>query len=283
MSVLEYPLLKQCRTTSGTKEWADYNVNCIKGCSNGCRYCYAKMMAKRFGRCQEDAWKNMVINQSAVERNYRKYNGRVMFPSTHDIVDDLALQEACFVVIGKLLEAGNEVLITTKPLLSVTEKIIVLFSTYREHLQFRFTITSIDDLLLSFWEPNAPNFEERFKSLKYAYDMDFKTSVSIEPFLDYTPQTLINTLSPFVTESIWLGPMNYIPFNNISEMDKHYYQDIRNNYSLEHLREIHEELKSNPIIRFKDSMKNKLGLTDSGLHCLPMNTEEEKRYALEIT
>jgi len=266
MNVLESPLLKQRRTTSGTKEWADYNVNCIKGCSNGCRYCYAKMMAKRFGRCQEDAWKNMVINKRAVERNYRKYQGRVMFPSTHDIVDDLALQEACFVVIGKLLEAGNEVLITTKPLLSVTEKIIVIFSTYRERLQFRFTITSIDNLLLSFWEPNAPKFEERLESLKYAYNMDFKTSVSIEPFLDCTPQTLINVLSPYVTESIWLGPMNYIPLNNIHESDRHYYNNIRDNYAIKHLQEIYGELKDNPIIRFKDSIKNRLGLTNSGLH-----------------
>jgi DNA repair photolyase len=38
--------------TSGTKEWADHNVNCIRGCSNDCRYCYAKIMAKRFGRCK---------------------------------------------------------------------------------------------------------------------------------------------------------------------------------------------------------------------------------------
>ena len=143
--------MENSKVTSGTKEWADYNVNCIKGCSNDCRYCYAKIMAKRFGRCQEHTWKNMVINKNAVERNYTKYKGRVMFPSTHDIVGDSSLHKACFVVIGKLLEAGNEVLITTKPLLAVTEKIIETFSTYRERLQFRFTITSIDNLLLSFY------------------------------------------------------------------------------------------------------------------------------------
>ncbi len=262
MNTLESPLVKQHKKTTGTKEWADYNVNCIKGCSNNCRYCYARMMARRFGRYTEESWVEMVINNNAVEKKYSKYNGRVMFPSTHDIVDEPEVQEACFIVIGKLLEVDNEVLITTKPLLSVTEKIIEKFSPYREQLQFRFTITSIDDILLSFWEPNAPNFKERFESLKYAYNMDFKTSVSIEPFLDYTPQNLINMLSSYVTESIWLGPMNYIPLNNIPEMDKHYYQNIRNNYLLEHLREIHEELKNNPIIRFKDSMNNRLGIPD---------------------
>ena len=262
MTITELVPTKKHQITSGTREWADYNVNCIKGCSNDCKYCYAKIMAKRFGRCKDGNWKDMIVNKNAVEKKYRKYNGRVMFPSTHDIVDEPELQEACFIVIGKLLEVGNEVLITTKPKLAVTEKIIEKFSPYSEHLQFRFTITSIDDSLLSFWEPNAPNFEERFESLKYAYNMGFKTSVSIEPFLDYIPQTLINILSPYITESIWLGPMNYIPLKSIPEVDKHYYSNIRENYLVKHLREIYEELRSNPIIRFKDSMNNRLGTTD---------------------
>lgn len=266
MTTTELIPAKRREITSGTKEWADYNVNCIKGCSNDCRYCYAKMMAKRFGRCQEDTWKNMVINKSAVERNYGRYKGRVMFPSTHDITDNPEIQEACFTVIGKLLEAGNEVLVTTKPRLPIIQQLITKFNSFREHLQFRFTITSIDNRLLSFWEPNAPQFEERFNSLIYAYEYAFKTSVSIEPFLDYTPQILVYKLSPFITESIWLGPMNYIPLNSIPEADKHYYNNIRDNYPVKHLQEIYEELRGNPIIRFKDSMKNRLGLTDSGLY-----------------
>ncbi len=262
--ITECKPMRKREITSGTKEWADHNVNCIKGCSNNCRYCYAKTMAKRFGRCKEETWRDMVINNNAVEKKYGKYKGRVMFPSTHDIVDEPEIQEACFVVIGKLLEAGNEVLITTKPRLLITERIIDRFYTFKDQLQFRFTITSRDNSLLSFWEPNASNYEERFESLKYAYEMDFKTSVSIEPFLDYTPQTLVHVLSPYVTESIWLGPMNYIPLNNIPHVNKYHYDEIRNNYRAEHLKEIYNELVDKPIIRFKDSMINRIQIT----HCL---------------
>ncbi|MFC1927843.1 radical SAM protein [Chloroflexota bacterium] len=251
--------VKRRQITSGTKEWADHNVNCVKGCSNDCRYCYARMMAKRFGRCQEHTWKNMIINKSAVDRDYVKYKGRVMFPSTHDITDDPGIQEACFTVIRRLLQAGNEVLVTTKPRLAVIEEIIERSYAFRAQLQFRFTITSADRQLLSFWEPNAPKFEERFASLQYAYEQTFKTSVSIEPFLDHTPQTLVHSLSPYVTESIWLGPMNYIPSNGIPESDRHCYENIRYNYLLEHLQELYEDLRDNPIIRFKDSMIHRLG------------------------
>ena len=31
-------------------EWCDYTINCFWGCENGCSYCQARSMAKRFGR-----------------------------------------------------------------------------------------------------------------------------------------------------------------------------------------------------------------------------------------
>jgi len=258
MKVLESELVKKCEITSGTKEWADHNVNCIKGCSNNCRYCYAKMMAKRFGRCTEETWKDIEINRDVLNKTFKKFNGRVMFPSSHDIIDTPEAKEACFIVIKKLLEAGNELLITTKPKLSITKDIIKRFHSFKLQMQFRFTITSVDNRLLSFWEPNAPTFEERLKSLRYAYKKGFKTSVSIEPFLDYNPKTLVNILSPYTTESIWLGPMNYIPQNGVANEDRQYYTEIRKRYEIDHLKEIFKDLKDYPRIRFKDSMTNRL-------------------------
>ena len=63
------------KTTSGTKEWADYNVNCVKGCANNCKYCYAKLMAIRFGRATEETWKDMSIREEMVQKRFRKYRG----------------------------------------------------------------------------------------------------------------------------------------------------------------------------------------------------------------
>ncbi len=246
--------------TSGTKEWADHNVNCVKGCSNNCRYCYAKMMAKRFGRCTETTWKDMVVNDKTVKAHYGKYKGRVMFPSSHDIIDTPIVLEACFTVLSKLLKAGNETLITTKPELSVVKKIIRRYRRFNSQIQFRFTITSMNDKLLSFWEPNAPKFQERLDSLKYAFDKGFKTSVSIEPFLDYEPQKLVSAVTPYVTESIWLGPMNYIPNNDSLNGVRQKYVTIRKNYEVGHLQKIYEDLIDFPLIQFKDSMLNRLGI-----------------------
>jgi DNA repair photolyase len=253
-------LTKKRKITSGTKEWADYTVNCIKGCYNDCRYCYAKMIAKRFARIGNDTWKKMEIKKDILSETFKKRPGRVMFPSTHDIFDMAPFKETCFIVLRKLLESGNDMLITSKPRFIITQEIDQRFRHYKEQIQFRFTLTSIEDKLLEFWEPNAPRFKERLTSLQYAFRRGYKTSVSIEPFLDYDPTELVETIAPFTTESIWIGRMNYISRKNLSEEEKPYYREVRRNYETSHLWEVYFKLKKHPKIRFKDSVRNQLGL-----------------------
>lgn len=247
------------KVTSGTREWADHNINCIIGCQNNCRYCYAKLMAKRFRRETYETWPIMRVREEVVKRSFGKMAGRIMFPTSHDIVDIPGIRDACFTILGKLLESNNEVLVTTKPRISIVRQIDKLFSDYKKYLQFRFTITSADNNLLQFWEPNAPLFEERLESLKYAFDKKYRTSVSVEPFLDWKPQTLISMVEPFCTESVWIGKMNYIPSDSTLHSDlQPFYYDVRRNYEIEHLLEIYNDLRSLKKIRFKDSVTIKL-------------------------
>jgi DNA repair photolyase len=246
------------KVTSGTKEWADYNYNCILGCLNDCRYCYAKMMARRFGRSNASNWKDMKIRKEILNKKVRKVPGRIMFPSTHDIIENSPYKEACFTALENLLINGNIVLVTSKPRLAIVKEIESQFSKFREQIQFRFTITSCSDELLKFWEPNAPLFQERFSSLQFAFIKGFKTSVSIEPFLDYNPLPLIDKVIPYITESIWIGRMNYIACRNLSDLEQSFYNKVRENYETKHLLEIVRNLSSHPKIRFKDSIRNQI-------------------------
>ncbi len=248
--------IKTRKITLGTKEWADSNVNCYFGCSNDCRYCYAKKMAIRFKRKTEENWKLMKPNQKAIEKGYLKRKGRIMFPTSHDIT--MESLDGCLKVLKKLLDAGNELLITTKPNLSCIKIICDDFLKKKHLIQFRFTITSLDNELLSFWEPNAPIFEERFDSLKHAYNMDYKTSISIEPFLDENPFLLVDKLIAFVTESIWIGKMNYINTNGINPNDFEHYEKIREINTERNLTKIIQKAKiyQNENIQIKDSIFN---------------------------
>ncbi len=249
---------KTRKITLGTKEWADSNVNCYLGCSNNCRYCYAKKMAIRFKNKTEETWKIMVPNQKNIDKGYRKRNGRIMLPTSHDIT--LESLDNCLTVLKKLFESENEVLITTKPKFYCIEKICKDFIEYKDSFQFRFTITSINNELLKFWEPGAPSFEERLKSLKYAYNHGNKTSISIEPFLDKNPYELVDVLKPFITESIWIGKMNYITSKSFSDSEQIYYKNIKQINSKENLLKIIEKAKvyDQSFLRIKDSIFNYL-------------------------
>jgi DNA repair photolyase len=248
------------KVTLGTKEWADSNVNCYSGCSNDCRYCYAKKMAIRFKRKTNDNWKVMELNQKVIEKGYLKRKGRIMFPSSHDITQNSI--KACLIVLEKILKAGNNVLITSKPNPSCIKKICTDLAKYNHQIQFRFTITSYDNDSLRFWEPGAPLYEERLSSLKYAFKSRFKTSISIEPFLDADPYILVDQLIPFVSESIWIGKMNYISKQGASLDEKRHYEKIKRITIKENLSLIVKKSRSydNEIIRIKDSVYNYLSI-----------------------
>lgn len=247
------------KITSGTKEWATSNVNIASGCSNDCRFCYAKKMAIRFGRKTEENWKQMILNEAAIQKNYKKRNGTIMFPSSHDITEEIL--EPCLIVLKKLLRAGNEVLIVSKPALSCILEIVNQLKAFKNQVQFRFTITSRSNRKLKFWEPGAPCIEDRLQSLKLARLRGFKTSVSIEPYLDKDPIPLLLKVAGDVTETIWIGKMNYIRANNMTPEEQRYYNFQRTICSWSNIQEIISNLQKLPLeikskIRIKDSIKN---------------------------
>lgn len=235
------------KITSGTKEWASSNINIYSGCSNDCVYCYAKKMAIRFKRKTNENWKDMILNEKAFNKRYGKRKGRVMYPSTHDITIETITNNIIFLK-NEILLPGNIVLITTKPDPRCIEKLCSELSDYKSQIQFRFTITSFHDKILKEFEPNAPSFNQRFQALQYAYKKGWKTSLSIEPFLDNNPIPMIETIAPFVSDTIWVGKLNYVKteFNSL--------ENIIN--IVERLRNLPEDIKSK--IRLKDSIKNLL-------------------------
>ena len=204
------PKDKRAERNVGFRDWTEpaCNVNIQTGCANGCRYCYAKILAYKREQKELGSWADQEIRPQDVDKHRHLYHGLVGFPSTHDIrpenLDDYLH------VLGKLLRAGNEVLIVSKPRLECIQRICEASSFFKDKILFRFTIGAMDNALLEFWEPNAPTYEERKDALKFAYDQGFRTSVSIEPMLDAgNVVALVDDLAPLVSEDIWIGKMNH--------------------------------------------------------------------------
>lgn len=255
--------IQNAKPPSGTQEWAASNVNIQDGCEHDCRYCYAKTMAIRFKRVTAASWGRPRLRQHDLDRSFTKRAGRIMFPTAHDITGQNI--DECVSVLTRMLAAGNELLIVSKPWLACVTRLCDELAEYRSQILFRFSIGSIENDVLSYWEPGAPSFDERLSSLKMAHLQDFQTSISGEPMLDGDPDALIAAVRPYVTDSIWLGKINrlrnILPVNCPGDPET-----VRRGHMLvalqsdQAIRALYNRHRHDPLIKWKDSIKAVVGL-----------------------
>ena len=128
---------------------------------------------------------------------------------------------------------------------------------------FRFTIGACDDTVLSYWEPNAPNYDERRNCLAYAYIKGFQTSVSVEPMLDSANiDMLIEDLMPYITDSIWIGMMNHTGRfgKNANPVLQQAIEKIMRGQTDSIIKAIYQRHKNNPMIKWKAEIKKVVGI-----------------------
>ncbi len=250
------------KTLRGTREWAVANINCCTGCPHHCRYCYARYdQVVKKAAVSAEQWKSCQINEEEVLKVQPHFEGQVMFPCTHDIVPENL--DACIKVITNLLKSKNSILLVSKPNIDCISTLCHHFQESKRSLLFRFTITANNNEILSFWEPGAPSYKERLACLKLAWKKGFGTSVSVEPMLDAsTVVQMVEELQHYVTHSIWLGKMNRI--NKRVEVDSQEMvaeiERIRVGQSESNIRRIYTALKNNPLMRWKESIKEVVGI-----------------------
>jgi DNA repair photolyase len=255
----------------GAHEWADKTANCINGCKHDCKYCYSKSMAIRFKRKTSKNWKTEEIRGQQLEKKFNKHSGSYMYPSSHDIHPENLETNMRF--LNNLLISGNQVLIVSKPHYICIDAICSKFKKYRKQILFRFTIGSANSEVLNFWEPGAPDFKERLKCLKLAFEKGFETSISCEPMLDNEIKKVIDAVLPFTTDAIWLGKANFL----LRRVKMNGYKDKKTITKANQLIEwqsddniikLYENYKDNPKIKWKESIKKIVGLdlaTERGL------------------
>ena len=263
---------KQQTPLFGTKEWSDYSVNCISGCSHDCVYCFAKSgairYAKRSGKTPSN-WKDEVINASSLSKKFKKRDGKLfMFPSTHDVTPGTLA--ACIQLLIHLLAPGNDVVIVTKAHLDCVHALCKVFPLFKNNITYRITIGSSDSNTLSFWEPGAPDFDERLASLKYAYSKGYQTSVSCEPMLDDNVQDIIEQVLPYVTETVWIGKPNMLK-NRLSlnghkdNATRKRADNLLQSLSDQYIWGLYSMYRDDPRIRWKDSIQKVLRINASSM------------------
>jgi len=249
------------RAGTGTKEWSDHSYNISLGCAHDCGYCYARSIARHFGRIARISdWAEETLIPEKVAAASRRFSGVVMFPTTHDITPGLL--PAALQTLRGLLAAGNSVLVVSKPHLDVVRALCMELVPHQANLQFRFTIGSGSAATCALWEPGAPPPEERISALGFAFEQGYATSVSMEPMLEDNDAmcALVARVDPLVTGTIWLGKMNGGISREIQAKPRvgESLLKIRAGQSDEQILRLHDRLQSNPKVRWKDSIKQVL-------------------------
>lgn len=249
------------RTGSGTAEWAENKLNIYMGCSHGCLYCYACWFSLHYKKiASREEWRNERLTANAFRSSYPRKKGVVMFPSSHDITPSTL--DRSISMLRMALEAGNQVLIVSKPHIECVRALVGQLARYRTQILFRFTIGALDQELAKLWEPGAPEPAERLAALDYAYAAGYSTSVSIEPMLAGVEETLrvVDAVNRYVSDTIWVGKMREVRRRvDVSNPDIACAVDILLlQQSDGEILKLAACLKDQPKIRWKDSIKKVL-------------------------
>lgn len=248
----------ESRTGTGTREWSDASYNICTGCEHGCLYCYAKAYRARFDEAMRvpGNWEAQKLRPGSKLGADVRSEGVIMFPTTHDLTP--AILPEAVKTIRNLIAGGNELLIVSKPHLSVVSRLCHEFRSGISRILFRFTIGALDESLCSFWEPGAPPANERLNALKFAFAAGFRTSVSCEPMLGGVEETVavVNAVAPYVTDTVWIGKMQRVP----AKLNAHVQgfaearEKVRRQQTDEEILRLIRKLHGTAKVRWKDSI-----------------------------
>jgi DNA repair photolyase len=249
---------------TGTREWSVKSLNRRVGCKNNCRYCWAAHDAiHRWGYVESRSeWTQPRPNKSR-EKPYW-VPGVIMYPTTHDIAREHVRGDIEY--LKSWLELDNRILIVSKPSFNVISTMTKELKKYKEQLEFRFSIGSMNNDALSFWEPEAPSFAERMRSAEIAFVSKYNVSISCEPYLDESIVPLVRLMTHISNGEIWIGMMNEIDkrvdTSGWSEEQLYWMKRLRAVHTREYVQFIHDTFKNEERVRWKDSIKDLLGLPE---------------------
>ena len=248
---------KKMKSVRGVGEWAGYSYNCGVGCQHSCRYCYSRSFFVQEGIvASNEDFRIERPNPHRINITERVEKA-IQFPSAHDITP-VYLDTYCQ-TLRNILAAGNRVLIVSKAHFDCIELICRDSPAFKSQMEFRFTIGSTNAELLRYWEPGAPAPEERMRALAYATEQGYQTSVSMEPIPAGREDAVATfyELLPLTNGTIWIGMMNGLEERFVPETDEDraQLQRITNLQTPEEMVELYRQLRHEPAVRWKDSIK----------------------------
>jgi len=168
------------------REYSELACNLYRGCTHGCRYCYAPACM----RTTSEKWHATAEPRQKVielfEKDAWKLRGdprRILFCFLSDPYQPLERKERLTrQALGIVHKYGLKSQILTKGCVDLIQDDLELMKKANTHLGI--TLSFIDDEKRQQWEPNASSVNDRLAILKCAYKAGIFTWVSLEPVID---------------------------------------------------------------------------------------------------
>ena len=209
----------------------DYCVNPYTGCQINCRYCYARLLMKRYSGHSEP-WGEFVdvkINAAGVleKQLARAKKGVVWISSVCDpyqpIEKTYSITRQCLEVLAVKQFTVN---IQTKSTL-ILRDLDVLQKFVQ--IEVGFTITTDDEAVAEQFEPGAARIKHRIAALKKIRSAGITTFAFIGPILPLNPQNLIRQLED-ATDRVLIDRMNYVGSVQSIYRKLGFYREIKDGY-----------------------------------------------------
>jgi DNA repair photolyase len=227
-----------CKTILNKSAISDYSLNCYTGCAHACVYCYARFM-QRFHPHPEPWGEFVDVKINAVETLKRQLRraepGNVFVSSACDawqpVEAEYRLTRRCCEL---LLERGFQVNVLTKSALVLRD--LDLFAGASARIGV--TVTTLDERMRQFWEPEASPVEERFRVIGEARRAGLKTSIMFGPLLPFVSdseasiEAMFRRAADLGIDVIWVDALNPRPrvWPAVARLLQQRFPDLRERY-----------------------------------------------------
>lgn len=219
-------------------EYADFCINHVEGCAHGCNFpCYAKQMAKRFGKINKDSdWIKPKLVENALElleEEIPRYKDQIKFVHLCFMTDPFMygykeVENMTLKIIEKLNENGIRCTVLTK---GIYPKSLANKEKYGILNEYGITLISLDNDFKKQYEPFSAPYLDRIESLKYLHKQGLKTWVSIEPYPtpNLVEQNILELLEKIsFVDRIIFGKLNYNVISSQFRDNTGFYENVAN-------------------------------------------------------
>ncbi|MEM1638698.1 MAG: radical SAM protein [Desulfurococcaceae archaeon] len=213
-------LVKNALSKSGLPD-LDYALNPYIGCGHGCIYCYARLYTRN--DLVSANWGKIVVVKSNIVnvllREVKRLKPGIVGVGT--ITDAYQPVEAVYKLTRKSIEVliNNEFNVSIQTKNPLVTRDIDLFTKKPGKIDIGFTITTLNNELSAYLEPNAPPPKARINALKRIAEHGIKTWIFYGPIIpglnddEYTISNIVEVAKE-VESTLYYDPLHIKSFMN---------------------------------------------------------------------